>query len=190
MSDLALNLLSGLVGSLIGAFATLRAARWQLRQISEAHADALAHQNKILEQTFQHQHALLAAEQKLKIQLDILTQLYNVLHGVARPVFLVGHQLRNSWAEQIMYIGLENYRLSITQFRDNASNALIEFGTVLDSARHLPNIYFPFEKTLQFQAKFSEPIQLFLLALEKIPPNFERETLSLIGPNASPLMML
>lgn len=180
VSELSLNLISGLLGALIGALATLRAAQWQLRQISAAHADALAHQNDILEQTFQHQREMLAAEQRLRIQLEALTLVHDVVHESAWPVFLEGHQLRNDWAGHIVSGGLEQYCQAVTKFRDHSSQSLREFSSALDICRHFPEIYFPLEKTLQFQSKFFEPIQLFLLALEKLPASPDRGTISLV----------
>lgn len=183
LSDLTLNLLSGLLGGLVGAFATLRAAQWQLREMAKTHAAALAQQNEILEQTFRHQHELLSAEQKLKTQLEVLTRLHDVLQDVMRPVYLDGHQLRNDWAGQIIGAGLEQYVRAVLEFRSRASDAIREFAAVLNSCRHLPDVYSAFDNTLKFQAKFFEPIQLFVGALEKLTANPDRGMISLVDAN-------
>lgn len=181
MSELALNLLSGLLGALVGALATLRAAQWQLRQIAQNHANALDHQNAILEKTFDGQRALQAAQLRLTAQVQFLQHLFDVFANAATPVYLTGHQLRNDWVSQIFISGNEAFSSDVASFRDRASAATRLFASEIDANRHHASIAGAFDSTLKFQARFFEPIQQFIQAIAKLPPNANRDTISLLN---------
>lgn len=165
----ALSLVSGLLGALIGALATLRATQ-----------QALTHQNVILQKTFQNQLDLQIAEYRLVAQLQLLRRLYELYAETAFPIYAIGHNLRNDWAGQVVSKGKGAFIGEVSAFRDQASTAIRAVAHVLEENRHQIDIYRKFQETLGFQSRFFEPIQQMLDALDKLPDQVTRDMLSLL----------
>jgi len=99
MSDLEIGLLSGIVGALIGALATLRVARQQLALMTRQHKEALEHQNELLRLQFENQLRAQVAEFRLASQLRLAQRLHEYLTTTAREPYLRGHRrvMRSFW---------------------------------------------------------------------------------------------
>jgi hypothetical protein len=178
--DWAISLVSGLLGALVGALATLRAARWQLGQIARNHEEALQHQNDLLKQAFQNQLELQLAEHRLAAQLQLLRRLYEFFADTAFPVYGTGHALRNNWKQQLIHEGKTQFSEAAAAFRDQASDATRAFARILEENKHHQEIHDRFYATLSFQAQFFEPIQIMLNSIAKLPDRPNREMVSLI----------
>lgn len=175
------NLLSGAIGAGAGALATLWAARWQLRKMSDAHAEALAHQNVILEKTFAHQIALLGAEKKLGMEIELLTSLTKIFDHEFRNVQRGGFVTHGNWADKVEAKGPHSYISDLMAYRNSASAAFVNFGLLLNEHTHLPHITTVFEAMLSIQAKLFDPTNLLIEAVGKLPPTPSQGSISLIA---------
>jgi gas vesicle protein len=189
--------LGALVGAVVAAVATMLVAKWQLKLVSENHAqsteqlrrqheestklvannhrESLEEQNRIIKETFSQQLLLQAHEKRIQHQIEFLSRLERVVEEDAWSAFLKGHLLRNGGPEGLDVQKALEFAVEVRVFQDEVSKTVRRFDRVLAENAHLEEFSETLRPTLNFQGRFNEPIARLVLTLEGYPQNPSQE---------------
>jgi hypothetical protein len=170
-SDILVNLISGFVGSALGAIATLVVAREQLKVITDNHKEAMTHQNEIIERTFKNQIALQAAEMKRLDQLDCVSRLHiyiskNLPTEVGSGVSYIKNWKKHFAEDKAAFAKQLDLRWS------KAAEVHQEIFRILKEYQHHWEIHESLRDDFNLIADFINPCKEFVDAI-KINPNSE-----------------
>ncbi|MDP9514747.1 hypothetical protein [Pseudomonas protegens] len=192
------NLLSGFLGGFLGVIATLIVARFQLKQVTKHHLEAMGNNERVLQQqvqlskdahanqlillkeTYNNQLRLIAAEHRIASEVTAIKRIQSLLNDDIQRNYQIGRDVYHESINMLLNGNSVQFNIKLVEFRDQASTAYGKINTVIqDNNQHWESLS-RIEATRSMINSKWESIQILHNKLSELRSPLNEETIGLV----------